>query len=96
MVPYTAVITPSCLAIFAKWSGMWLSRGSYGIYMAIMGFTWLLWGVCGNLLVLSAISMGITLGGGGGNGVYMPPPAAPLLREGWPLEIYPHFSKKKK
>ena len=33
---------------FAEWNGTWLSRSSYGVYMAVTGSVWLLWGACGN------------------------------------------------
>ena len=37
----------SCKTIFAKWSGTWLSRGSYGVYVAVTVFAiWLLQGLC--------------------------------------------------
>ena len=48
---YYATVTParkspSCKSeIFAKLSGTWLSRGSYGVFMAVMGSSWLLRGL---------------------------------------------------
>ena len=44
------VVTPSYRAV--NWSETWLSRGSYGVFVAITGSTWPLRGVHGNLPVL--------------------------------------------
>ena len=56
-----ATVTPSCKAvpqeprqaIFAKWSGAWLPRGSYGVFTAITGSTcmWMFPNAHGNLPV---------------------------------------------
>ena len=41
------VTPPSRMAIFMKWSRIWWSCGSYGVYVAVTGSTWLLRGVHG-------------------------------------------------
>ena len=35
----------ACKTIFAKWCGTFLSRGSYGVYAAVTGTSWLLRGL---------------------------------------------------